>query len=302
MPSFEIVNINDTITPFFNFIILENKLLFLVIIAFILIIIGFIFKKEYKNNCDSTETKYIIHEDEICADCVYYTYPVNKVKYILWTGGYDSTFLLCWYFIVKNEPVQPIYIMCGNVDSNFNTIGRNNQKYEIRTMKKIRQILIEKYKYKKSRLLPTYYVYSIKKNNIITSKFIKLHRKYGFFSRDISQYERIARLSDTWTQPLYIGLEKCRTGLDKATYTERINEGTDECMIKRLEELKVKELDIFNNIRFSIVHLTKLDMKNISIDSNSYFYDILQLTISCWYPNTNGSGCGKCPMCNARII
>jgi len=302
MPTFELIRIEDSIRPYFNFLIPQNKIILYIIILVFLIILCLIIKKKYKNNCESTSTKYIIQEDEICADCVYYTYPNNLVRHILWTGGYDSTFLLCWYFIVRDEPVQPIYIMCGNVDSKNGIIGRENQTKEMKVMKSIRKTLINKYPYKKSRLLPTYYVYSIEKNNSITSKFITLHKKFNFFTRDINQYERITRFSDKWHQPLHIGLEKCGTGLDEATNGQRVNEGSDNCMILPIEKLKIKQLHIFKNIRFSIVHLTKYDMKQISIDSNNYFYDILQMTTSCWYPKKDGSNCGICHMCKTRII
>lgn len=306
MPSFEVVNINDTINPYFKFIWIKHKIYFLIAIGLIIIFTFLGLKKSYSDTCESTSTKYIIHQDEICKDCVYYTYPRNKIKYILWTGGYDSTFLLCWYFLVRDEPVQPIYIMCKGLDSKYGIIGRKNQDQEIKTMKHIRKLLIEKYPYKKARLLPTYYVYSIKKNNKITKDFIYLHRRQHFFSRDISQYERIARLSLEWDYPLHIGLEKCGTGLDEATTGSRMNEGTDNCMLIPLNSLinnkKPKELDIFRKLRFSIVHLTKEDMKQISLDSNNYFYDILQMTISCWYPDNNGKTCNNCPMCKSRII
>jgi len=302
MPTFEIVNINEVVKPYFNFLIPKNKILFWGFLLIIILLLGLNFKKNYNTNCESTSNKYLIQDDEICADCVYYTYPPETVRHILWTGGYDSTFLLCWYFIVRDEPVQPIYIMCGNLDSKHGIIGRQNQSQELKVMKQIRKLLTEKYAYKKSKLLPTYYVYSIEKNNSITSKFITLHRKYKFFTRDINQYERIARFADKWFRPLHIGLEKCGTGLDEATKNSRINEGTDNCIIQNKQKLKIKELDIFKNLRFSIVHLTKEDMKNISLDSNNYFFDILQLTTSCWYPNSNGGSCGNCPMCQSRII
>lgn len=302
MPSFELVNIHDYINPYFKFSWITHKVYILIIIIVACIIVYLGMNKSRNNTCESTETRYIIHQDEICSDCAYYTYPSSTVKYVLWTGGYDSTFLLCWYFIVRDEAVQPIYIMCNNLDSKFGVVGRNNQDLEIKTMKYIRKLLIDKYPYKKSRLLPTYYVYSIKKNNKITKDFIYLHRKYNFFSRDISQYERIARLSLEWNYPLHIGLEKCGTGLDYATREFRVFEGTDNCMLANNDQLTIKELRIFNKLRFSIAHLTKENMKSISLDSNNYFYDILLITTSCWYPNKEGKPCNKCPMCKNRII
>lgn len=257
------------------------------------------------NKCNyDGKTSYFIHEDEICPDVSYYVYPEDKVRHILWTGGYDSTFLLCYYFVIRNEPVQPIYLMCGYMDSRLGIEGRKNQKQELKAMKKIRKMLIHKYPYKKNRLLPTYYVTAIKSNKDISKKFDRLYRRYDFFSRDVNQYERIARFSKEWKQPLYIGLEKCGTGLDAATVSFRINEGTDECSLVDVHYMPkgYKELDIFQNLRFSVVHLTKRDMKEISLDSKNYFYDCLVQSFSCWYPGDDDSPCGKCPMCLQRII
>ena len=93
-------------------------------------IYNFICRKNYKDNCDATHNKYIIHQEEIVPNVSYLIHYPDNVKNILWTGGYDSTFLLCYYFIVLKQPVQPIYLMCGNLDSKFGIVGRNNQKQE----------------------------------------------------------------------------------------------------------------------------------------------------------------------------
>ena len=260
-------------------------------------------RKSYKDNCDATNNKYIIHEDEIVPNISYLIHYPENIKHILWTGGYDSTFLLCYYFIVLKQPVQPIYLMCGNLDSKFGIIGRHNQKKELETMKKIRNILLNRYPHRKAYLLPTYYVTSVKKDNTITKKFTKLHKKNGFFTRSISQYERITRFSLDWNNPLLIGLEKCGTGLDEATLGCRIGKW-DECKVLPETQLPndKKELTIFHNLRFPICHITKEEMKTISLDSNNFFYDLLILSWTCWYPKNDGTPCGICDMCKKRIV
>lgn len=291
----------NIIKPYFYF---ELKKHFWIIVMMVIFIVMFLIaRRTYKYTCNTNENKYIIHDDEILPQVAYYAYEPEEIKYVFWTGGYDSTFLLCYYFIVQDKPVQPIYITCQNLDSRFGTIGRKNQSMELKTMKIIRKTLIERYPYKKNRLLPTHYVMSIKKDNDVSRKFIKLHKKNNYFTRDLNQYERMARYSLACNYPIMIGLERCGTGLDEATQNHRVGKW-ENCRILPLHLLddKHKELDIFRNIIFSICHLTKKDMKNLSLYSNNYFYDILYMTVSCWYPTNKGLSCGECPMCKQRII
>jgi hypothetical protein len=281
MPTFEIVNIEDKILPYFDFTIYKNKLIFYFILGIIILFTFLSFNKKHNKIKENTENKYIIHEDEICSDCVYYTYDNDNVKHIIWNGDYTTTFLICWYFMVRDEPVQPIYILSNNLDLqqkfNLESNNKTKQSNEINIMKLIRKKLIEKFPYKKSRLLPTYYVYSINKNNNITSQFIKINRKYNIINTyEITKYERICRFSYYWHQPIHIDINKSYNEFYNILYDKVYNLGTDDCIIKK-ENLK-KELQYFNNLRFSIIHLSKNEIKNISLDSNNYFYDILLMT------------------------
>lgn len=281
--------------------------------------------KQYKNNCDSAENKYYIDPDEIIPGINYYLYPKEQIRHIFWTGGFDSTFLLIQALVINGEPIQPIYIKCGNLDEKFGLSGRNNQKYEIKTMKNIRKKILEDYPFCKPMFLPTLYVYGVQKDNSITKQFKYIHDKFNYFSRDINQYERMARFSYYYGYPIEVGLEKCGTGLDEATNGLRINEGTKQCRVINLDYLKQINLkdnklndiqkfqvnkkiwkgnldytcfDIFRNFRFPIVHLDKKDCKRIAMDQKKYY--ILQLTWTCWYPLNNGNQCGECPQCLSR--
>lgn len=301
MVSFQLINLDDYISPYFAFSLKNHIWILLLVIIFTFIIL--IARKTYKDNCDATNNRYIIHQDEIVPNISYLIHYPENVKHILWTGGFDSTFLLCYYFIVLKQPVQPIYLMCGNIDSKFGIIGRNNQRQELEAMKKIRNILISRYPHRQAYILPTYYVISVKKDNTISKQFKKLHKKHGYFTRSVSQYERITRFSLDWNKPLLLGLEKCGTGMDQATSGCRIGIW-ENCKILPKEQLPddKKELNIFSKLRFPICHLTKNDMKSISLASTDFFYDLLILSWSCWYPLSNGSACGQCDMCKKRII
>lgn len=277
------------------------------LIGIVLLLVVLYLRQSYRNNCNATRTIWFTDPGEYDSRVIYGKLSSTMApRHILWTGGYDSTFLLCYYFIVRQEPVQPVYLMCGHMDSNLGIIGRQNQGKELETIKRIRRRLIEKYPEQTGLLYPTIYVTTVKKNNSTTQAFQKLHRINKYFSRDISQYERIARFSLDWPHPLLIGLEKCGTGLDEATSGYRLNEGNwEHCKIAPSAILPTnqKELwSVFNNLRFPICHLTKEDMKRISLDSRNYFYDMLLDSWSCWYPTNTGQPCGQCPMCIARII
>ena len=58
-------------------------------------------------------------------------------------------------------------------------------------MKLLRKRILIDFPHLKPMFLPTLYVYSIKKDLNITNNYRNLHKQFGFFSRDITQYERM---------------------------------------------------------------------------------------------------------------
>ena len=170
---------------------MSNRI-FLGIILFIILIIINIPKSENFSNfskCQHDMTKIDIHQDEIINPDLL---PDKKTIYLFWTGGFDSTYRL-FQIILEKKKVQPIYLNCGNVDSE-SKIQRQNNKEEIITMKKIRKKILEKIPESKNLFLPTQYIISLKKNPEVTHIFKKIHER-GFFTRNINQYERMVRYS-----------------------------------------------------------------------------------------------------------
>ena len=53
--------------------------------------------------------------------------PINNIKYVCWTGGFDSTFVVCNY-IRKGYTVQPIYLDFKNVDDSYNPFIQTRRK------------------------------------------------------------------------------------------------------------------------------------------------------------------------------
>ena len=235
-------------------------------------------KKIYINNCHSKSNRVKIDVTEVIPNINYKMNTPQNTIHLFWTGRFDSTFRLCQILLLEDKAVQPIYIMCGTTDSDDINIQRNNQQKELQIMKDIRKRIINDYPYLAIKFLPTLYVINLKKNTRISNSFEQLYYKHRFFSRPSNQYERMARFASDYEYPIEVGLEKCRTGLDLATYKNRVGVGPETQLKPNLEH-KYLDLEIFRPFRFPIVHLTKEDMKRIAIKNN--FYYILQITWSC---------------------
>ena len=271
-------------------------------IIFFVVLLSMWLWKKYKSHCNSFENQILTDDDETIPNMNYNVHNEKDVHYLFWTGGYDSTFRLCQLLLVEDKPVRPIYLMCGNVDDSddwLTMVSRKNVSKEITTMKDIRTELLQNNTHLANKLLPTFYVVSIKKNLETTAKFKRLHKYLKYFSRDITQYERMARFSKEFKFPIEVGLENCGTGLDEATKGKRVGQGSS-CQLMNNLPLKYQDLEIFRDFRFPICHLTKEEMKTISLNNN--FYYLLVMTFSCWYPDKDGNACGKCQMCKKRII
>lgn len=271
-------------------------------IIFFVVLLSMWLWKKYKSHCNSFENQILTDDDETIPNMNYNVHNEKDIHYLFWTGGYDSTFRLCQLLLVEDKPVRPIYLMCGNVDDSddwLTMVSRKNVSTEITTMKDIRTELLQNNTHLANKLLPTFYVVSIKKNLETTAKFKRLHKYLKYFSRDINQYERMARFSKEFKFPIEVGLENCGTGLDEATKGKRVGQGSS-CQLMNNLPLKYQDLEIFRNFRFPICHLTKEEMKTISLNNN--FYYLLVMTFSCWYPDKDGNACGKCQMCKKRII
>lgn len=225
--------------------------------------------------------------------------PDPGATHLFWTGGYDSTFRLCQLLITERKKVQPVYLSLWDLDSHKGLKARRkNVNKEIESQDKIRNELYKRFPRTKDLLLPTLHVEKLPSNPGIQNAYVRIHKNLGFFGRDITQYERMARFSWYYPYPLEVGVENCGTGLDQATRKNRVGKGRG-CQLRRKLSEKEKDLEVFRRFRYPIVHLSKEQMwqeaKNCGYDK------ILEMTWSCWYPR-NRQPCEKCEMCKRRIV
>jgi len=209
----------------------------------------------------TTHNQYIIRAGEVLPDVSYYTHRGDQVIHIFWTGDIYSTWLICYYFIAAEQPVQPIFLVPKSKVELSTAIDR---------MTKIRHTLVTRYPHKKARLLPTYYVTNISKNNSLTYSITKIHSRSPWLDPLVmNTLDRQARFAADWPWPVLSPMlpsSQLPGALSKSGYS-LTGQWLDA-------QLTMPELA---NMRFPILAKDTDELNRISLDSKHYFYDLLLL-------------------------
>ena len=219
---------------------------------------------------------------------------VNKdIKYIYWTGGYDSTYAICNSLIIGNKTVQPIYITYNLDNSSLKKFWvRRNRKQEINSMESIRKIINKKFPKLKKKLLPTWYV----TKNIPNKNFTMWFDSENLFpnKRKVHQYEHLARFAYINNISIELGVLGIHetSKFVKFLYQNLIKTKNGDQIIPFKHPLQKLCFPIFGKTKYQLLEIGK----------ENKFDDILKLTWSCWFPTKEGKPCTRCPMCLERII
>lgn len=215
--------------------------------------------------------------------------------YIFWTGGFDSTFRVLQALIDEGQVVQPVYISAIIDNLSSSNTRRNNTTQELKAISKIESNIRHKFPEISHRLLPTQIVSKIDISPNVEQAMKVLYKK-RMVRRPVCQYGALAQYSLNINKPIELSVVKGdffqKSIQDKVSYPME-----DKLRLDIME--KEPELKIFQNLRFPIIKLLKKDLVSISKKSN--FLDSLKDSWSCWYP-INGKPCGRCIMCQERII
>lgn len=218
----------------------------------------------------------------------------NTKTYILWTGGYDSSFRVLQAVIDENKVVQPIYISDFIDNEKGKNTFRKNTQQEYNAMENITNLIKQKYPEKSNNILP---LIDVKKIDVDdeTKYYMKKLKEAKSVRRSTCQYGAIAQLSkdinENRSDPIYleIGVVKEDYRVDKFrnigiynTINNNVNY-KNKTLNKNLNNNAVK---IFRFLKFPLIDLNKKDMLEIA-NKNGYS-DILKFSWSCWYPKTNG--------------
>lgn len=216
----------------------------------------------------------------------------KSINYLFLTGGFDSTFRLCQLVLIEKKYVRPIYLNIINMDGE---ISRENQSNEIKTIFSIcnkinnlsnkqyilKPIIITKHKLSNDVILASYNLYKQKKLN-----------------KQISQYTYMCDISIKLGKKIETGILLDKYGpIYKSIGNVIITKGS-----KNMIDVNIANNNqlMFRNLLFPLANMDKYYLKKIAIKNN--FINILNNTISCWFPDKYGNSCNICNMCKERIL
>jgi len=232
------------------------------------------------------------------------------IQYIFWTGGYDSTFLVC-KFLLENRLVQPIYIddriNHGGYHSNplvkqrgGDTYPRKSTEIELERMDWLRQRIYEKIEKSKYLLLKTMVIDKPIEEDEEISKVVEKYNEWipntisekgwlPVYTDLVSRFQKQFGLEIFWANDHIEG-----------EFYEVFDDSIEDGRMK-VDKLpsKYKDLKIFSGLVQPLRHTNKKEM--LEDAKQKGFDDLLYYTWTCWYPN-NREPCGECHVCNERII
>ena len=178
----------------------KNKNNQIILVIIIILLISFFFILFYLNNNKVNNFKFNNLKKIQIKTEFFNNYKTKQALnkdplFILWTGGYDSTFRICQALIDEKEIVQPIYIsdIIDNKPEKINE-RRHSLKNEYEAMNLIRFEINKLFPFTKKTFLP---LIDIKKINIDYD--IRFHmsvlKKQNRVRRTICQYGAISQLS-----------------------------------------------------------------------------------------------------------
>jgi len=230
----------------------------------LVVVLGLLAMRSRKVMKDTTKNRYIIQEDEVLPGVSYYAHRPEQVKNLVITGDWNSIWLMCYYFIVAEQPVQPIYFMDVALPG------------EIARLKDIRRRLIAQFPHKQARLLPTYYVITCARD-LASSRFCHhlLARSSGVLgltaaNREYQILELAGRFSTDYSWPVSVA------GTSGSVYAKLL--GADQIRISGEWDgaRPVCSGAVLGNLRFPIIHLSVTETTGIALDSRNFFYDYVR--------------------------
>lgn len=207
-----------------------------------------------------------------------------KIKKILWTGGWDSTFRVLDLVLNKKMEVQPYYIYDQ---------GRKSAPMELKTMSNIKDLVRDIDNAAAKRILD---LITIDKHNIPkNAKITESYKTLVTISHLGGQYDWLARYCESND---ISGLELCvHKGDTEEVFLKddvRLVQENGDSYYELVEIPSQEEIKIFSYYRFPLLGMTKVDMGNKAKENG--FDHIMEATWFCHNPY-KGKPCGMCNPC-----
>lgn len=228
------------------------------------VILGLLAMRSRKVMKDTTKNRYIIQEDEVLPGVSYYAHRPDQVKNIIISSDWYNIWLMCYYFIVTEQPVQPIFFMDTALPG------------EITRLKEIRRRLVNQFPHKQARLLPTYYVTGVARD-LATSRYCHhlLVRMGGFTgitasNREYRLMELSGRFSTDYPWPIMIG------AINGSVYAKLLGADNIHLAGQWDEARPVCQGGMLGNLRLPIIHMSVTELSGIALNSRNFFYDYVR--------------------------
>ena len=225
----------------------------------------------------------------------------DKIHYLYWTGGFDSTYRLCEMLIIEKKKVQPIYVTlpldndCKSEESCNKLWVRRNRNEENKALNKIRAELHKHFPYTKRTLLPL-----IKINKEIEDDQFNIDYDKKFMALSIWPKKRKKHQYLFLSKFAYYHKKYIDVGVLGIHHKSGFGIFLKENLVRQQDNFRVNDINHpLGYLQFPLYGKTKLDLLETAIDHK--FENILVHSWSCWFPK-KGKPCGKCPMCKERII
>ena len=214
---------------------------------------------------------------------------MKKTIQLLWTGGFDSTFRLLQLLIENRYYIRPIYVIDDN---------RRSTLQEIKTIKKLLELIKEMYPAQYDNLLPIEILLKPGQKLCEQSIYFTYFTEFQKLGRIGHQYLWLPIIADLNSlTELELSTEKLDSATVEDTWAEIVYpllHGTGHERRVATYSTNDEKFKLFAHFRFPISDITKDDMYMIA--ENLGFQDILNHTWHCHYPIFNRP-CGLCRPC-----
>jgi len=225
----------------------------------------------------------------------------SDIHYLYWTGGFDSTYRLCEMLVNEGKTVQPIYVSlvldndCQSEESCNKLWLRRNRKEERLAMKKIKDLLNNKFPYTKKTLLPVLEVDQPINDDLFNHSFEKKFYSDNLWPRKRRkhQYLFLSKYAYYHKKRVDIGVLGIHEGSKFAQFLKQnlVKENNNYVVPITGHAISYLNFPLYGRSKEQLLEQSKQGL----------YDEILKESWSCWFPR-NGKPCGKCPMCRERIV
>lgn len=220
------------------------------------------------------------------------TIQERQLIHLFWTGGFDSTYRLLEIVLEKKLPVQPHYL----IDS-----ARLSTRIEINTIRKIKQILFEKYPFTQQLILPTIFMETadLQPNEEIKIAFqeINKHSHLGTQYDWLARYCHEKEINEMGITAVFRYDSHIESVLKN--HVEMVERYNFPLYRIREDAYKLPEGIIFKYFLFPSYEKSKLELFQFAQEKG--WGEMINLTWFCHKPRAGDKPCGACEPCRQTI-